>query len=423
MGNIDGNEFSRANVVGLFITLSISLLLQPNGSLLWARPAKVPGRILFFLWRLNPFACFTEAVLIIIILIDGVITTLKVPPRSWTGFWRQLQTIATATALLRSKDHIPDHWGLLTVPRQTEALGSSTTDACNTLNVITGPLRANGVDTTSQDTINETATGPVITSPPLSHVRETPFRGYSMRNGLDRENHPRITQEDTQSGIANFNSASDSDRTVLSSNVRTRADLVINILSTIAVALNAMKLVAVTVPSYIYILGGCMVVGWAVNQLLFLISSSSEDFVEPKHLAQCTIALDEKMKHPDSWLFLFLPYLSGYLIYFVLITNDPLFQAYILDSDWITWLRTTGITPILAMTYLMMMDFLSVKTEMRYLSTSNPLRKSLALLSTILPSPARSRRFVPRTSSTKVAVIKTKEGLEWSKTSVGNHYT
>ena len=63
-----GNEFSIRNVVGLFLTLSLCLLTQPYGSLLY-RPLgdSFSSRFLqraFFLWRLNPLACVGEAIVV-----------------------------------------------------------------------------------------------------------------------------------------------------------------------------------------------------------------------------------------------------------------------------------------------------------------------------------------------------------------------
>ena len=51
------NQFSLGDLFGMFLTLSLCLLTQPYGSLLYRLPSEADGtrllRALFFLWRLN----------------------------------------------------------------------------------------------------------------------------------------------------------------------------------------------------------------------------------------------------------------------------------------------------------------------------------------------------------------------------------
>ncbi|KAM7204740.1 hypothetical protein V8F20_003524 [Naviculisporaceae sp. PSN 640] len=74
------SEFTQANLIGLFLTLSLCLLTQPWGSLLyrpldkdWAKFA----RILFFIWRLHPIACAAETVIILVCYVYTALETRR----------------------------------------------------------------------------------------------------------------------------------------------------------------------------------------------------------------------------------------------------------------------------------------------------------------------------------------------------------
>ncbi|KAI8630808.1 hypothetical protein F5Y19DRAFT_483451 [Xylariaceae sp. FL1651] len=100
------NTFTRANVFGLFLTLSICLLIQPIGSFLFARPSGSVGRVLFFFWRLNPIACIVEAVFLLATFCDGVLEAIKgrqQPEYACLGFWTRVRISLAAVSLLREQ--------------------------------------------------------------------------------------------------------------------------------------------------------------------------------------------------------------------------------------------------------------------------------------------------------------------------------
>jgi hypothetical protein len=137
--NPDGKQFSVANVVGLFLTLSLCLMTQPYGGLLHDPPSRSDSgnrfaKVVFLLWRLNPLACAAESLIIIGCL---VWTMLSVPHHeqndmsSSTFFawckscWldgrmlRELNINATALLLLRGNDC--SEYGELSVNRLVSA--------------------------------------------------------------------------------------------------------------------------------------------------------------------------------------------------------------------------------------------------------------------------------------------------------------
>src|SRR5437667_3670577 len=122
------NTFSRANVFGMFLTLSLCLLVQPFGSLLYTKPKGAFGRVIFFFWRLNPLACVMEVLLLAIALIDGIWMALKewrAPSGSPIGFWKHLQVTATAVQLLRGIGQLPEHWRALGEEPQQSGIARS----------------------------------------------------------------------------------------------------------------------------------------------------------------------------------------------------------------------------------------------------------------------------------------------------------
>ncbi len=56
----------------MFLTLSLCVLVQPYGSLLYIKPRNAFGREVIFFWQLNPLACILEAVLLTVTLAEGV---------------------------------------------------------------------------------------------------------------------------------------------------------------------------------------------------------------------------------------------------------------------------------------------------------------------------------------------------------------
>ncbi|KAK3319567.1 hypothetical protein B0T19DRAFT_445372 [Cercophora scortea] len=84
------STFSHESVFGMFLTLSLCLLTQPYGSLLYRPPTKYTHsythsdgydsfvRAGFFLWRLSPVACISEAIVICFLTYRALLAAWKV---------------------------------------------------------------------------------------------------------------------------------------------------------------------------------------------------------------------------------------------------------------------------------------------------------------------------------------------------------
>lgn len=96
-------EFSRANLFGMFLTLQLCQLTQPYGSLLFRGSSG-------FLWRVNPIASFVEA----LIIATYLLRTIWQAWREGQGFERTLwgkKLRATASALLLLRGALEDEDG------------------------------------------------------------------------------------------------------------------------------------------------------------------------------------------------------------------------------------------------------------------------------------------------------------------------
>lgn len=109
-------EFTAANVFGLFLTLVLCLLSQPVGSLLYCagRPGSLRS-IVLTLWRLNPLACVSEALIISIAIGQTTWATFQNQQASFREWRTRLRRTAAALLLLRAQAWTKD--GFLVVPR------------------------------------------------------------------------------------------------------------------------------------------------------------------------------------------------------------------------------------------------------------------------------------------------------------------
>ncbi|CAI4213072.1 unnamed protein product [Parascedosporium putredinis] len=76
MATDTANEFTTANLIGLFLTLALCLLTQPWGSLVYRPPPRTApplAHLAFFLWRLNPVAAVAEAITTVACLGDAIL--------------------------------------------------------------------------------------------------------------------------------------------------------------------------------------------------------------------------------------------------------------------------------------------------------------------------------------------------------------
>jgi hypothetical protein len=101
-----GNQVSRANVFGMFLTLSLCLLAQPYGSFLYSRPLSRISTFAFFIWRLNPLACAAESVAILYVFLRSwlYISSLETPP---LRVRKVVQLKVAALLLLRTDKRSP----------------------------------------------------------------------------------------------------------------------------------------------------------------------------------------------------------------------------------------------------------------------------------------------------------------------------
>jgi hypothetical protein len=104
----NSSPFTQANLVGLFLTLSLCLLTQPWGSLLYrplgrSRPWIV--QFCFFLWRLNPIACVAEAVVIAICLMDTIHSVWRRERYNLSSHAYKLHITAATLLLFRTSEH------------------------------------------------------------------------------------------------------------------------------------------------------------------------------------------------------------------------------------------------------------------------------------------------------------------------------
>lgn len=98
----NNNQIAAGSLFGLFLTQFLCLLSQPVGSLWYSKPSSALGRTIFFFWRLNPFACLAETVLILFALADVFISaTVGVRAESRQDFTSRLHRGLTAILLLR----------------------------------------------------------------------------------------------------------------------------------------------------------------------------------------------------------------------------------------------------------------------------------------------------------------------------------
>jgi hypothetical protein len=101
------NIFSQANLFGLYLTIAICLLAQPQGTLLYIQPRNFVGRCIFFFWRLNPLACAAEVMLVLLALVDSVrfaaLQSRSATSAKATVFWKSLRLSAAAICLLRCR--------------------------------------------------------------------------------------------------------------------------------------------------------------------------------------------------------------------------------------------------------------------------------------------------------------------------------
>ncbi|KAI1270330.1 hypothetical protein F5Y18DRAFT_10399 [Xylariaceae sp. FL1019] len=102
------DTFTRANVFGLFLALSLLLSVQPVGSFLFTKPTGRAGRVLFYLWKLNPGACIVDAIFIVAAFSSGVLAAIKHRHKDDINVWTRVRISLTAIFLLRKQCRVLD---------------------------------------------------------------------------------------------------------------------------------------------------------------------------------------------------------------------------------------------------------------------------------------------------------------------------
>ncbi|KAK6074264.1 hypothetical protein SCUP234_08314 [Seiridium cupressi] len=129
----NGNQFSLANLFGMFLTITICLLAQPYGSVLYIQPAGPIGRAVFFFWRINPLACAAEALLVLYALCE--VAWVAVTGSSHQNADPVTHSIGerfdagiAALLLVRKHSRLPPHWALARANEGTAPRESSVAD-------------------------------------------------------------------------------------------------------------------------------------------------------------------------------------------------------------------------------------------------------------------------------------------------------
>lgn len=200
----DGDEFSRASVFGVFLTLGFCLLTQPFGSLFYVKRRRFAGRLFFYCWRLNPLACLAEALLILYLLVYGVYDALKKTSNpTATPLSLRTRLYLNATAILFVREQVP-----------------------------------------------------------------LPSKAFVLSKW-------------------------------------TNADLIVNLVATTSVIVVAVKLYAVVIPFNIHLTAGCMIIGWALVQLLLLAASFEPELnAIDWAIMQRVHRAESRLRKPPVWVVL-----------------------------------------------------------------------------------------------------------------------
>ncbi|KAK0717482.1 hypothetical protein B0T26DRAFT_710020 [Lasiosphaeria miniovina] len=278
----DGNQFSRANVFGMLLTLQICQLTQPYGSLLFRG---LGG----FLWRVNPVSSLVEAC---IVFWYPSKVAYHSRSQSWVGVLERLQYTAAALLLLRATIAGESDGGLMErlltgsfldrdVPDPPPRPGFGGPDEGS------GSSTAHGQNSPS-GFVRRRTTEPEANMPPGAHGPES-----------------RWTSEDAateKSRILNQ---------ALGSNALARRESRIDLVAGISVLLVMLKLVAIQHGSRMFTtLCLLMIAGWAAIQiLLLLLHSRSMDEIDMAIVVRTTRTLNHSLAGAeDNWLYLYMAF-------------------------------------------------------------------------------------------------------------------
>jgi hypothetical protein len=330
------SPFSLLNVVGLFLTLSLTLLTQPIGSLLYTFKqahgggrASHAARYLSFFWRLNPLAGLVEASMICCVLLITAVQICRGSARRGPGIqgwqWqRRLQLTAAALLLLRAKKRaedgrlvsqvLLDNWHAsmtmqppeFEVPVQDDGKADESTQTLASTTVT-------AVTTAAIDISAATSTGPLTNMPALGVVRrrtadladedscvsqsrltidgrEEPY----LQGGADGPAAPpaalRPPMRQSTSMLEHGVTATSSDprtplesldklsllKAALGSNAISHSEIVVDAFTFLSVIFVIIKLASTVLPWHIRITAACMISSWVTVQTLVALLHSHE---------------------------------------------------------------------------------------------------------------------------------------------------
>ncbi|TRX96805.1 hypothetical protein FHL15_002111 [Xylaria flabelliformis] len=391
------NTFSRANVFGLFLTLALCLLVQPYGSLLYAKPRSVLSRSVFFFWRLNPLSCILEVFLLAIAGADGVVAAVRAHrtlSEDSEGFWRHFQCTLRAITLLRAQGRLlfHDHKGA------TEGVTRTATDPRSV--AIEDPTNAgNAIAKTITRDDNNRAIAPPFTNPPHTSAdnNNAPYADdTTLESTLDitDSQYARtlmsspVTRSPSPSDLYFETSSTAPPGSNIGWGFSLQAQHVIDLFGTIAVFIVIVKLAAVIIPLHIRIPAWFMVASWLAVQALVCASSLCErSHVDPVYVLRRAVELERRLFQPLVWVFLSLllllplfgylthvwllqartisthiPILSdGVLLIFYVLTPDSPFRIRIATKNPFHWLIIRFLTFVI----VSMMSFCTFTSIMR----------------------------------------------------------
>ncbi|KAK0625833.1 hypothetical protein B0T14DRAFT_508643 [Immersiella caudata] len=297
----NGNTFSRANLVGLFLTLSFCLLTQPPGSLLYPRPRTVLDSITSFFWRLNPLAIAIETLLVLVAFVDAFGRWLwnGIAGRSGEsqGLLTRLHITARALHLLRG------HWIAKLEEIEPSGWGVS-----------------NAQDQRSSPTIGGSPFPPIVLS---GDGRQPPYSGESSpASSLDIADRTRVsaapelslsppmTASDLERAMPPGFSRRDRSTSPKRKAVLSRSEFIANIVSTTAMTIVIAKLVSIQVPLHFHVISWLMAASWIAVQVVLLLSYDGNHTDATRNAEERTIDRAFQLRalicHETSWITLFI---------------------------------------------------------------------------------------------------------------------
>jgi len=286
----NGNNFTRASMIGMFIALQLCQLTQPFGSLLFRG-----GGGSF--WRCNPISSFTEACIIYFYLGRNVFFTLR---RERGKVVQNLQLIAGALLLLRAANADEDAEGLLD-ELMTGSLLERLQDEHTEISAIPEI-------TTREADIGDTS----IVSMSTGAAPST----FSWQPSLESGNTTQISNHSPTSRIAHILHAA------FGNNALARRDFRVDLFTAFTEVCVIIKMLAIRGNGWFNAAGMLLVLGWiAVQNLLIILHSREMEEDEMIDTVRMTARLDKDLLEWEWWwdtffLVLHLPFL-GYPCYLI----------------------------------------------------------------------------------------------------------